>query len=247
MEFLIVCPLVFIAGFVDAVAGGGGLISLPAYLIAGLPVHTAIGTNKLSSGMGTAMAIWQYGKSGFIPWRQAGLCCIVALFASGLGANLGLLLDEKVFRMLLLVILPATALYLTFHKNFGTVGTPYSKSKTMVLSIAVAFIVGVYDGFYGPGTGTFLILLLTGLAHSNLEEANGIAKTINLCTNLAGLAVLLFNGKVYILLGLVAGAFSICGNYIGTHFFKRGGAKIVKPLIFIVITIFFIKTLLEVF
>lgn len=67
MEFLIVCPLVFIAGFVDAVAGGGGLISLPAYLIAGLPVHTAIGTNKLSSGMGTAMAIWQYGKSGFIP------------------------------------------------------------------------------------------------------------------------------------------------------------------------------------
>lgn len=246
MEFLIVCPLVFIAGFVDAVAGGGGLISLPAYLIAGLPVHTAIGTNKMSSGMGTVMAIWQYGKSGFIPWKQAGVCCIVALFASGLGANLGLMLDEAVFRILLLFILPATALYLTFHKNLGSDKIPFSKRKTLILSLMVAFIVGVYDGFYGPGTGTFLILLLTGAAHIKLEEANGIAKCINLCTNLAGLAVLLVNGKVYILLGLVAGAFSICGNYIGTHFFKRGGAKIVRPLIFLVITIFFIKTLVEI-
>lgn len=125
MEYLIVCPLAFIAGFVDIVAGGGGLISLPAYLIAGLPVHTAIGTNKLSSGMGTAITTWQFWKNGYILWKEAARCCIVALFASGLGA------------------------------------------------------------------GTFLILLLTGLAHMRLDTANGIAKSINLCTNLAGLAVLL--------------------------------------------------------
>lgn len=246
MEFLIVCPLVFIAGFVDAVAGGGGLISLPAYLLAGLPVHTAIGTNKLSSGMGTAVTTWQFWKNGYIPWKQAGLCCITALFASALGANLGLLLDEGIFRLLLLFILPATAIYLLTHKSFGEVTSDYPKRKTVLLSILIAFIVGVYDGFYGPGTGTFLILLLTGLAHMHLENANGIAKSINLSTNIASLVVWFVNGKVFVLLGLAAGVFSILGNYIVAHCFKQGGAKIVKPMIVLVITIFFIKTLLEI-
>lgn len=246
MEYLIVCPLAFIAGFVDAVAGGGGLISLPAYLIAGLPVHTAIGTNKLSSGMGTAIATWQFWKNGYIPWKEATICCIVALFASGLGANLGLLLGESIFRILLLFILPSTAVYILFHKSFSSENDDYPKTKTVLFSILTAFIVGVYDGFYGPGTGTFLILLLTGLAHMRLDTANGIAKSINLCTNLAGLVVLLINGKVMISLGFIAGIFSILGNYIGTRCFQRGGAKIVKPMIIFVIAIFFIKTLFEV-
>jgi len=246
MEYLIVCPLAFIAGFVDAVAGGGGLISLPAYLIAGIPVHTAIGTNKLSSGMGTAIATWQFWKNGYIPWKVAAICCIVALFASGLGADLGLLLDESIFKILLLFILPATAVYILFHKSFGSENADYPKTKTVLFSVLTAFIVGVYDGFYGPGTGTFLILLLTGLAHMRLDTANGIAKSINLCTNLAGLAVLLINGKVIILLGFIAGIFSVFGNYIGTHCFQRGGAKIVKPMIIFVITTFFLKTLFEV-
>lgn len=246
MEYLVVCPLAFIAGFVDAVAGGGGLISLPAYLIAGLPVHTAIGTNKLSSGMGTAIATWQFWKNGYIPWKEATICCIVALFASGLGADLGLLLDESIFKILLLFILPATAVYILFHKSFSSENADYPKTKTVLFSILTAFIVGVYDGFYGPGTGTFLILLLTGLAHMRLDTANGIAKSINLCTNLAGLAVLLINGKVMISLGFIAGISSILGNYIGTRCFQRGGAKIVKPMIIFVIAIFFIKTLFEV-
>jgi len=245
MEFLLVCPLVFIAGFVDAIAGGGGLISLPAYLIAGLPAHTAIGTNKMSSTMGTTMATWQYWKSGFIPWREAILCCITALIASAVGANLVLLFSENVIRIVLLIILPATAIYLMFHGDFDSDKKPYSKRKTLLLSIFAAAIVGVYDGFYGPGTGTFLLLLLTGLAHIKLEKANGIAKSINLSSNIAGLAVLLFNGKVYLLLGITAGCFSILGNYIGAHFFKRGGAKVVKPIIFVVISIFFIKTIVE--
>lgn len=246
MEFLIVCPLVFVAGFIDAVAGGGGLISLPAYLIAGLPPHTAIGTNKLSSGMGTAIATWQYWKSGFIPWKEAIVCSIVALFASGLGANLTLLFDESIFRFILLIVLPLTAVYLLLNKNFGSDKEPYSKGKTLALSIIVAFVIGVYDGFYGPGTGTFLILLLTGFAHVKLSTANGIAKSINLSTNVACLVVMLFNGKVYTLLGLIAGLFSICGNYLGSHFFKQGGAKIAKPIIITVISIFFIKTIIEI-
>ena len=111
--------------------------------------------------------------------------------------------------------------------------------------MGVALLIGLYDGFYGPGTGTFLILMLTGLAHLTLASANGIAKVINLTTNLSALVVFFLNGKVLLLLGLVAGCFSILGNYIGTQCFDKGGAKAVKPLMIVVLCIFFIKVLWE--
>jgi uncharacterized membrane protein YfcA len=246
MHFLIVCPLVFLAGFVDAVAGGGGLISLPAYMIAGLPVHFAIGTNKLSSGMGTTLATARFAKNGYIAWKNALLCIVTALIGSSLGAKLALQLDDYYFKRLILVILPCTALYLTFGKPFVGEKESFPVRKMILFSALIAFIIGIYDGFYGPGTGTFLLLLLTGIAHMGLKEANGITKAINLTTNLTALAVYLMNGKVIFLLGLIAGIFSIAGNYLGTRCFDKGGAKFVKPLMMVVLVIFFIKTLSEI-
>ena len=246
MHFLIVCPLVFLAGFVDAVAGGGGLISLPAYMIAGLPVHFAIGTNKLSSGMGTTLATARFAKNGYIAWKNALLCIVTALIGSSLGAKLALQLDDYYFKRLILVILPCTALYLTFGKPFVGEKESFPVRKMILFSALIAFIIGIYDGFYGPGTGTFLLLLLTGIAHMGLKEANGITKAINLTTNLTALAVYLMNGKVIFLLGLIAGIFSIAGNYLGTRCFDKGGAKFVKPLMMVVLVIFFVKTLSEI-
>ena len=248
VPYLIVCPLVFIAGFVDAVAGGGGLISLPAYLISGIPVHMAIGTNKLSSGMGTALATFRYAKSGYIRWKLAAFCAVCALTGSSCGAELALLIDDGAFKIIMLVILPLVALYVLRGKALVNDGekTPLSPVKTTVIAMVVALVIGAYDGFYGPGTGTFLILLLTGVAHLCLSEANGIAKVTNLATNVAALTVYLFNGKVIFPLGLAAGCFSIAGNYIGTRFFAKGGAKSVKPIILIVLAIFFVKVLTEV-
>ena len=242
---LIVCPLVFLAGFVDAVAGGGGLISLPAYMIAGLPAHYAIGTNKMSSGMGTALTTFRYAKNGYIAWKQAGICAVCALAASCVGARLGLLLDDRVFKMILLLILPLTALYIFRCRTLDIDRDPYSFWKTTCFSAGAALVIGAYDGFYGPGTGTFLILLLTGLAHMRLNQANGISKVINLSTNIASFSVLFYYGKTLIPLGAAAGVFSIAGNYLGSRFFDRGGAKIVKPVIGAVLTIFFIKVAAE--
>lgn len=165
IQYLIVCPLVFLAGFVDAVAGGGGLISLPAYLIAGFPVHFAIGTNKVSSAMGTTLTTVRYTKSGFIPWKQAIFCVLFALAGSACGANLALLIDDGVFKIIMLVILPLTALYVMKGKALSGEREPFSRLKTTLLSCVIAFFIGAYDGFYGPGTGTFLILLLTAAAH----------------------------------------------------------------------------------
>ena len=247
LKFLIICPLVFLAGFVDAVAGGGGLISLPAYVIAGLPIHNAIATNKLSSSMGTALTTVRFALRGFIPWKQAVLCVIAAYLGSTGGARLALLVSDHYFRILMLFILPCTAFYITRTHALNEEQAPFSARKTLLISLGAALIIGLYDGFYGPGTGTFLILLLTGLAHMKLSQANGTAKAINLATNLAALVVYLLNGKVLLLLGLAAGCFGLAGNYIGSRCFEKGGSKIVKPLMLTVLVIFFIKVVYELF
>lgn len=247
LPFVIVCPLVFLGGFVDAVAGGGGLISLPAYLIAGVPAHNAIATNKLSSAMGTTLTTVRFARKGFIPWRQAAVCVVFAFLGSSLGAKLALKIDGAVFTLLMLVILPLVAVYVLRGKSLGQgEQAPCSPRRTFVVGALAALVIGGYDGFYGPGTGTFLMLALTGLAHMELTRANGVTKAINLTTNLSALAVFLLNGKVLLPLGLVAGCFGILGNYLGTRFFIQGGVKFVKPVILVVLTIFFGKVLFQI-
>ena len=246
LTFLIVCPLVFLGGFVDAVAGGGGLISLPAYMIAGLPVHSAIATNKLSSGMGTTVATIKLARGKYIPWKMAAPCIAAALIGSNLGAHLALLVDAELFKRLMLIILPLTAFYIFRIKDLGDVGEELPFGRTIMLASLIALVIGMYDGFYGPGTGTFLILLLTRLAHFKLGEANGVAKSINLTTNLTSLAVYLLNGKVILLLGFVAGLCGVAGNYIGVTFFMNKGGKAVKPIMLTVLVLFFIRILTEI-
>lgn len=252
LHFLIVCPLVFLAGFIDAVAGGGGLISLPAYMMCGLPVHTAIATNKMSSAMGTALATWRYAASGFIDWKLAPICVACAFIGSAGGANLALLINESVLRALLLIILPLTALYVMRSQSLAGSPAPAplkqpNRRRIRLLAALAALFIGIYDGFYGPGTGTFLILLLVGLAKMPLTQANGLTKVINLTTNLAALLVFLLNSQVLLPLGITAGCFSLAGNYLGTRCFTDRGAAIARPIILIVLLIFFIKTISEFF
>lgn len=247
IQFLIVCPLAFLAGFVDAVAGGGGLISLPAYMIAGLPAHFAIATNKLSSGMGIAITAGRFARKGYVPWKQAVFCVFCALGGSSLGARLALLLDDGVFQIIMLFILPLTAFYVARSKALVAEKEPFPAGKTLAISMAAAFLISAYDGFYGPGAGAFLLLLLTVAAHMDLRSANGMTKTVNLATNITALTVYWTNGMVLAPLGLVAGLFSITGNWLGARFFEDRGARAVKPIMLAVLTIFFVRVLLEQF
>ena len=247
-QYLIVCPLVFLGGFVDAIAGGGGLISLPAYLIAGLPVHMSIGTNKISSAMGTTLTTFKFWKAGYIKPKLCLLCALFALAGSAGGANLALLVSDRVFKIILLFVLPLTALYVFKSKAMDTAGKdPLPPGKTAAIASGLALIIGVYDGFYGPGTGTFLLLLLTGLAHMSLNDAAGTTKVINLSTNVAALVTYLVNGQVWLPLGLTAGLFGIAGNYMGARSFVSKGSRIVKPLIAVVLAIFFVRVVYETF
>ena len=248
-QFLIICPLVFLAAFVDAIGGGGGLISLPAYLMAGIPVHAAIGTNKLSACMGTAMATGKLAKNGCIPWRLAAFCVPCALGGSVLGARLALVLSDAVFSRVMLVILPLTAVYVLWGSALRGKAPkpPLAEGPTRALAMLFAFAIGIYDGFYGPGTGTFLILLLSGAARLPLTQSNGLAKAINLSTNVAALTVFFFGGTLLLQLGLTAGCFSLAGGWLGARFFLKNGPRSVRPIILLVLALFFAKVLWQMF
>ena len=166
LQFIIVCPMVFLAGFVDAIAGGGGLISLPAYLIAGVPTHMALGTNKMSSMMGTAIATGRFAKNGYIQFKKVVWFIVAALIGSSIGSNLTLLVSDKILQYMMIVILPIVAFYVMRNKKMGddSMAGTLPERKSFLIALASALIIGIYDGFYGPGTGTFLLLVLTGAA-----------------------------------------------------------------------------------
>ncbi len=246
MELLIVCPLAFIAGFVDSIAGGGGLISLPAFIFAGLPVHSAIATNKLQSTMGTAIATIKYAMSGYMvkEFVVVGVAC--GLLGSWGGSNLALLADDTVLRIIMLVALPFIAFFVLRTKNLDAFSKdPLPLRRAMAITAVIALVIGVYDGFYGPGTGTFLMLLLPALAHQNVRTAAGTTKAINLSTNVAALVVFLVNGAVLLPLGLAAGVFNIAGNYLGANKFTQAGASIVRPIMLVVLVLFAAKLVFD--
>lgn len=242
-QYLIVCPLVFLAGFVDSIAGGGGLISLPAYLAAGVPPHMALGTNKMGSTMGTVVSTARFAKSGFIKWKLSLLAAVCAIFGSMIGSSLSLLASERFLRGMMLVALPVVAFYVLKNKDMGDQSDTGSLSerKVLIITMAAALLIGAYDGFYGPGTGTFLLLVLTGAARMDLRTASGTTKVINLSSNIAALVTFLINGKVLLPLGLTAGLFCIAGHYIGSGMVVKSGRKVVRPVVLLVLMCLFVK------
>lgn len=245
LQYLIVCPLIFLAGLVDSIAGGGGLISLPAYLIAGVPAHMAIGTNKLSSVFGTTVSTVRFMKNGYMKLKLGVMSAVLGLIGSFIGAHLSLLVSERFIKYLMLIVLPVVAFYVLRHKNIGDneeTGT-LPEAKMYAICAAAAFFVGGYDGFYGPGTGTFLILIFTGAAKLDIKTANGNAKVVNLASNVAAVTTFIANGTVIYSLGLAAAVFGILGNYIGSGMVMKNGQKIVRPVILVVLAILFIKIL----
>lgn len=246
---LIICPLVFCAGFVDAVAGGGGLISLPAYIFAGVPVHIAYGTNKFANCIGTSVASAKFFKSGHIKIKPAIISAIGALIGSWLGAELVILLDEKYLKYCLIIILPVVAMFLLFNRNFGSdeLERILPNKRLYSLAFIIGLIIGAYDGFFGPGTGTFLVLAFTTICGFNMITASGNAKIVNLASNFAALIVYLLNGKVALAIGIPAAICAVAGNYLGAHLAIKNGSKFIKPIILLVIGLLFIKVISGIF
>lgn len=247
---LIVCPLVFLAGFVDSVAGGGGLISLPAYLFVGIPPHLASGTNKVVNSMGTALATWKYYKSGKIRVKFAVLSALGALLGSSIGTKIALLIDAEVFHIVLLVALPLAALLITFKKNFGNDDhseTIAESPRNFLVCLLIGLGIGCYDGMIGPGTGTFMIMAFTMVLGMDLLTASGCAKMGNLASNIASAVLWALNGQVLFTLVFPAAACNMLGSYFGSQYAIRGGSQKVRSMIYIVLALLFIKFFYELF
>ena len=242
---LIICPLVFLAGFVDAIAGGGGLISLPAYLLAGLPPHAAIATNKMSSTIGTCASTARYLKNGFVDWQAAVPCMVMAILGANLGARLILLIPQQYIQYLLLGTLPVIAFVVLKRKPVRPGEQPdvIPRGRQLVLAGALSLVIGLYDGLYGPGTGTFLLMVYTGLCKMSLERASGTVKLVNLSSNVTSLVLFLVKGQVLVLLGVISGGFCLLGHFIGSGMMMKNGSKIVRPVIIVVLVLLFIKVI----
>ena len=244
-QFLIVCPLVFLAGFVDSIAGGGGLISFPAYLLAGVPVHVILGTSKLSAFPGAIVAAARFAKSGLVQWKLALPCGLIAALGAFAGARIALGVDEAVIRSLMVVVLPVVAFYVLRSKpdpgEEEKAELPFE--KLLIPSLAASFVIGAYDGSYGPGTGTFLILVFAGPLKMHMKHSAGISKVVNLAADIGALLTFTASGKVNVALGVAAALFCMAGSYFGSGLVVNNGQKIVRPVILTVLVLLFAKIL----
>lgn len=241
--FLIVCPLLFLAGFVDAIGGGGGLISLPAYLLAGLPYQFAVGCNKLSATCGTVLTMVRFLKNKLVNLKLAVPTIVAAIAGSYAGAHLMLSMDNSFMEKFLLVMLPVTALIVMHPKLFldNPAGKLVLDPKTWITAILVALIMGFYDGFYGPGSGTFMIIAFTLFTRMSLPQANAQTKVINLTTNITSLTILLLEGSVVLTLGLAGAACNMLGSFLGAGLAIRNNTRVTRPVIILVLGLLFLK------
>ena len=244
---IFICAGVFTASLIDAIAGGGGIISLPVYIISGLPAHAAIGTNKMSSCIGTAVSTMRYIKNGFVDWSLAIPSVILALPGAFLGAELQLMANEKLLKYFLIFILPFIAFIVLRQKHLPEERDNSHPVLQKVFVFSFSFLISIYDGFYGPGTGTFLLLAFCNLGRLDVRTASGNMKVVNFTSNISALVTTLFAGEVYVHLGLLAAVFSIAGHYIGSGLTIKNGSRIVKPVIVVVLLLLTLKVAVELF
>lgn len=246
-HLLMVLAAVFLAGVIDAIAGGGGLISLPAYLAAGLPPHLALGTNKLSACPGTAVATLRLWRHGWVDIRAGALCAAGALLGASVGSATVLVVDPRFLKIFIAGAIPAAAWFVLRRRHLGQSNLAYALPlrRRLLLSSALGVGCGFYDGFFGPGTGTLLILGFTTLLRYDFTTANGNAKVVNLLTNIAALTTFVLHHQVLWPLGLQAAAASIAGNLTGAALVIRRGVTLVRAVFLLVLLLLLARITLD--
>ncbi len=232
------------AGFIDSVVGGGGLIQIPA-LFSVLPKElpaTLFGTNKIASVFGTANAALGYMYRVRMPWRTTLPAAAAAFAFSYLGAMAVSWLPRDLLRPLILFLLVGAAVYTFRRKDFGSVHRPqHSGNKEFVYALIVGGAIGFYDGFFGPGTGSFLIFLFIRFFGFDFLHASAASKVVNVPTNLAAIGFFVPNGLYLPLLAVLMAGFNILGSLIGTHLALRHGSGFVRRVFLLVVSVLIVK------
>jgi len=242
MMVFLLCML-FLAGFVDSAAGGGGLISLPAYLFAGLSPHLTYGTNKFSAACGTTFSTLKYLRSGAVELKIAVLAAAGSFAGSALGVQLVMHLSDAALQTMLLVILPAAAVLILRQRDLHDDNRYNGQltARNAMLALAIGLGIGCYDGLFGPGTGTFAILAFSTVLGFDLRTAGGNAKLLNLASNYASLITYLAGGMVVFSVGVPCAAANIAGNLLGSRLALKKGSRFIRPMMLCVLALLLCK------
>lgn len=247
-QYIITFIGVFVAGLIDSIAGGGGLITIPLYISIGLPDHLILGTNKTVSSMGSLMAITRFIKNKAIVWREAGISIFFAVIGSFLGARISGVLSSHYMMYLLMLILPLIII-LNKKLDFDRADIPRDLDlKTVVWrTTLIGLLIGFYDGFFGPGTGTFLFICLFLFLRLNPIEAGATGRVINFSANVSSFIYFAFSGRVAWELAAVAIVASVLGNYIGSGLVLTKARHVIKPVFNFVVVLLFGKCIYTLF
>ena len=245
---LIVCPLVFLAGFIDSIAGGGGLIATPAYMLAGLPMHSVLGTNKAMSMFGTSVAAWKYIKSENINWHAAIVAAAGSFAGSALGSQIALRINADTLKTIFVFILPVVAIFVLFgkKKNDNDSSAMLTGFKLNLVAFLVGVVTGAYDGLIGPGAGTFMIIGFNMFVGLDYIKSGGCAKVVNVASNVSAFISFVTAGQVIWAIAIPAAVFSMAGNLLGSTYAIRHGSKLVKKVMVVVLIGIFIKLAIDV-
>ena len=245
VDYLLLGVAAFSAGLVDAVVGGGGLIQLPTMfsVFPNMAPATLIGTNKLASIFGTSVAAVSYARRVAIAWSVAAPAAIAALVFAFLGAYTVTQVSAEFMRLLLPIVLVAVAVYTFARKDFGSVHAPvHSGVKEQTLALLVGSGIGFYDGFFGPGTGSFLVFLFVRIFGFDFLGATAVAKIVNVACNFAALIWFGYSGHLIWQLGLLMAVCQIGGAFIGSRLAMKHGSGFVRQLFLIVVSLLILKS-----
>lgn len=255
MEFEVTLPLIlacalasYLAGVLDSIAGGGGLVTMPAMLLAGVPPHASLGTNKFASSLGTAMSLFTYARSGLVEWHTAPLGIAASLTGAWSGSLVALYLDPALMGKVMVGLLPVGMLITLLPKK-------ENRGKPVILSgprfwMALGFVgfgVGMYDGFFGPGAGSFYILAFHWVLRMGLIQASATAKIFNLASNIGALATFLWHGEVFFALGIPMAIASMAGNWTGSRIAIKKGAPMVRKVLLVSLSLLMVSLLYKYF
>jgi uncharacterized membrane protein YfcA len=234
----------FLAGFVDAIAGGGGLVTVPALLLAGFTPVESIATNKLQALFGSATATLAYARKGHVDLRAQSKWALLSFLGSALGAGLATVLPGEFLSALLPLLLIAIAVYFALKPNMGDVDRA-RRMGPVLFGFTIVPVIGFYDGIFGPGAGSFFMLAFVGLAGFGLLKATAHTKLLNFASNLGGFVVFALAGVVHWKIGLAMGAAQFLGARVGAALAMKNGARIIKPLLVIVCIALAIRLLMD--
>jgi hypothetical protein len=230
LEIAVLAGVALAAGTVDAIAGGGGLLTVPALLAAGLPPHLALGTNKGQSMFGSFAALIRFSHAGLVDGRRARVTFPLGIVGSLGGAALVLAMPASALRPIVLVLLAVAAVFVGVRRTPAPPreGVPTGRRASVAVAAAIALAVGAYDGFFGPGTGTFLIVAFVGLLGDGLARASASAKVVNFASNLAAAVLFASRGTVVWRIALPMAAAQLLGGWLGAHLAVRRGDVLVR-------------------